>query len=109
MDIKKLFFNTEDFILDSKKIGEGTFGTVYLATNIKNKKKYAVKILKTEQSFNGNSQMQFMQESMILQQLQNPGIVQFKGINFQSFTNSSKLESIHHHGISTQRLIKKHS
>ena len=39
MDIKKLFFNTEDFILDSKKIGEGTFGTVYLATNIKNKKK----------------------------------------------------------------------
>lgn len=56
-DIKEVFFNTSDFILQNKKLGEGTFGTVYLVKNIKEDKLYACKIIKTHDNFNGHDQM----------------------------------------------------
>ena len=90
-ELESLFFNTTDFKLRNQAIGEGTFGKVYMATQIKDNQRYAVKILKTEGGFNGHSQMLFMRESLILQKLKHPCIVEFKGINFQSFTDPSLL------------------
>ena len=92
MDIEKAFFNTSDFQLQKQKLGEGTFGTVYLAQNINDGKLYACKIIKTHANFNGQDQMMLMRESLILNKLKHPGIIEFKGVNFQSFTDPNKLE-----------------
>lgn len=70
-----MFFNTYDYKIDKeKKIGEGSFGIVYEATCLSDNKKYAVKIIKTDNKFNGNEQMTFMRESMILHKLSHPSI-----------------------------------
>ena len=87
MDFKDIFFDTDDFELQDTQIGEGTYGTVYLATSIKENKQYAAKIIKKRGNFNGYDQMKFMRESTILGKLKHPAIVEFKGVNFQSFLN----------------------
>lgn len=53
---------------------------------------YACKIIKKHDDFNGHEQMLLMRESLILHKLKHPGIVEFKGVNFQSFTDPNKLE-----------------
>ena len=92
MCIEDIFFNTTDFKLQEKKLGEGGFGTVYVSHNIKDDKLYATKIIKLHDEFNGHDQMLLMREAIIHQQLNHPGIVGFKGVNFQSFNDSKKLE-----------------
>ena len=90
-ELESLFFNTADYKLQNPSIGEGTFGKVYIANEIKDNKKVAVKILKTDNGFNGHDQMLLMRESLILHKLKHPCIVEFKGLNFQSFLDPSKL------------------
>lgn len=92
MDFEGTFFNTEDFQLQKKSFAEGVFGKVYIAKNINDNKDYAVKILNPKEGFNGHQQMLFMRESTILQNLNHPAIISFKGINFQSFKDPTKLE-----------------
>lgn len=92
MDIEGAFFNTSDYELQRKKLGEGTFGKVYVAKNIKDDKLYASKVIRTHGNFNGREQMLLMRESLILNRLRHPGIVEFKGVNFQSFSDPNKLE-----------------
>ncbi|KAK8898411.1 hypothetical protein M9Y10_000698 [Tritrichomonas musculus] len=92
MNIESLFFNISDYQLPSEKIGEGAYGTVYKIKNIKDDQFYACKIVKTNDDFNGHDQMLLMRESLIIQELEHPGIVKFKGINFQSFFDKKKLE-----------------
>ena len=92
MDIEGAFFNTSDYQLQGEKLGEGTFGTVYTAKNNKDGQLYACKIIKTHDDFNGHEQMLLMRESLILHKLKHPGIVEFKGVNFQSFSDPNKLE-----------------
>lgn len=75
LSIEDLFFNISDYTLNSRPIGDGCFGTVYVATNIKNNEKYALKIIKTEGGFNSTQQMHFMRESLILHKLNHPSIV----------------------------------
>lgn len=92
MEIEGAFFNTTDYELESKQLGEGSFGTVYLARNLKDNQQYAAKIIKIDENFDGYEQMLFLRESMILHKLIHPSIVQFKGVNFKSFKNSSILQ-----------------
>ncbi|KAK8847145.1 hypothetical protein M9Y10_019728 [Tritrichomonas musculus] len=92
MDYEGAFFNSNDYELTKQSIGHGNFGTVYVAKRKKDGKNFAVKVIKTEGGFNGDMQMQLMRESMILRELHHPSIIQFIGINFQSFSDPSKLE-----------------
>ncbi|KAK8849325.1 hypothetical protein M9Y10_018697 [Tritrichomonas musculus] len=92
MNYQGAFFNTNDYELTKECLGHGAFGTVYVAKSKKDDTNYAIKIIKTEGGFNGDQQMQLMRESMILRELHHPSIVQFIGINFQSFNDPNKLE-----------------
>ncbi|KAK8888065.1 serine/threonine protein kinase [Tritrichomonas musculus] len=92
MDIEGIFFTTNDFQLQKTELGEGTFGTVYISQNKQDNKLYATKIFDKENDFNGYQQMLLMRESLILHSLKHPGIVGFKGINFQSFEDPTILE-----------------
>lgn len=91
-DFKDAFYNVSDYKLTKKKLGSGTFGTVYVILNVLSKKNYAVKIINTDKGFDGKEQMLLMRESMLLHELHHPGIVKFIGINFQSLNDSQKLE-----------------
>ncbi|KAK8853710.1 hypothetical protein M9Y10_016253 [Tritrichomonas musculus] len=92
MELNGVFFNTTDYELGSEKLGEGSFGTVYIAHNLKDNKQYAAKIIRIDEEFDGNEQMLLFRESMILSKLFHPSIVKFKGVNFRSFINSSILQ-----------------
>lgn len=88
-DLESAFYNTADYEISQIPIGQGAFGTVYIAENRKDHQKYACKIINIGENFNGHDQMLFMRESLILQKLDHPSIVKFYGINFQSFQNST--------------------
>lgn len=92
MCIEDLFYNTKDFKIQLKEIGEGGFGKVYVSQNIKDGKQYATKIIKLNDEFNEHNQMLLMRESLIHQQLNHPGVVKFKGLNFQSSSDPTKFE-----------------
>lgn len=92
MDINGAFFNTNDFKLTNRKLGEGTFGQVFIAKKLSDNSEYAAKILNVDENFNGQEQMMFMRESITLHKLHHPAIVQFYGINFRSFSDPLKLE-----------------
>ena len=105
MNFKGVFFEIDDFELTGKLLGEGTFGKVYVVKRIgisdledsktqELNKEYAAKIIKVDPKlgFKADEQMNLMRESTILQSITHPSIVKFIGINFQSFTDPSKLE-----------------
>lgn len=89
---KDIFFDTEEFEDTKEKLGEGTFGKVYIVNSLKDKKQYAAKIINSSNMADPMSQFLFMSESQILHKLDHPAIVKFFGINFHSFTNSTILE-----------------
>ena len=89
---KELFFDTEEFEDTKEKLGEGTFGKVYIVNSLKDKQQYAAKIINSSNMKDPESQFLFMRESQILHKLNYPSIVKFFGINFHSFTNSTILE-----------------
>lgn len=72
MDFENCFFDTDDYKQTSKKLGGGTFGNVYVVTNIKNEIEYAAKIINTQGIFSSQGQMMFLRESLILHQLSHP-------------------------------------
>ena len=95
MDLKGAFFNINDYELQPNSIGKGAFGTVYIAESVKDGKEYAVKVIDVnniEDDFDGQMQMQFLQESLILNKLDHPAIIKFIGINFKSFSNAQIFE-----------------
>lgn len=92
MEAEGVFFNSNDYKIQSKKLGEGSYGTVYVAENTTSKQKYAAKIINVENGFDGYEQMLFLRESLILHKLDHPSIVKFMGINFQSFRDPKLLE-----------------
>lgn len=92
MITKEIFFDTDEFKLTKEKLGEGTFGQVYVVNSLKDNKKYAAKIINSINMTSVNSQFLFMNESQILQKLNHPSIVKFIGINFHSFEDSTSLK-----------------
>lgn len=90
--LKNFFFNTNDFQLTNKNLGNGSFGKVYVVNNTKDERRYAIKILHSDKGFTGEDQMYLMRESMILHQLHHPSIVHFIGVNFQSIRDQEKFE-----------------
>lgn len=92
MEFEDSFYDTKDYKLLDKELGKGTFGTVYLAENINNHQKYAVKVINTTEGFDGQEQMLFVRKSLLLRKLEHLSIVKFIGINFKSFKDPTKLE-----------------
>ncbi|KAK8845896.1 hypothetical protein M9Y10_020824 [Tritrichomonas musculus] len=92
MDFEDAFFDSKDYELLDKTLGEGSFGTVYIAENIKDHQLYAAKVINTNTGFDGREQMVFLRESLLLHKLDHPSIVKFKGINLKSFDDEMKLQ-----------------
>lgn len=92
MDNIPSFYNASDFKLTQTKLGEGDYGTMYVAENSKDNGKYAVKIISTLGQLSGQEQILLMKESIIHSKLENPSLVKFYGVNFQSLNDSSKFE-----------------
>ena len=65
MDFEGAFFNTQDYELTEKKLGKGSFGTVYLSKNIKANQLYATKFINSDKlaQFTGQQQVLFMRDS----------------------------------------------
>ena len=78
--------------MHDKKLGKWSFGTVYIAENVKDRQKYAAKIINCDEKFDGHDQTLLLRESIILYKLNYSSIVKFKGVNFSSFTDPLKLE-----------------
>lgn len=92
MEVEGAFFNISDYEIQSPRIGQDAFGSVYIAENLTDKQKYAAKILNITDNFDGREQTLFLRESMILHRLFHPSIIKFIGINFKSFTGKPLLE-----------------
>lgn len=69
MEAEGAFYNTTDYKLQKKKLGEGAYGKVYIAKNIHDNNEYAAKLINIEHGFDGREQMQFLRESLILHKL----------------------------------------
>ena len=90
MDFEGVFYNTLDYEIIDEPLGKGTFAEVYLTRNINEPDKlFAIKIFNTDKGFDGDKQMKFLRESLILHNLNHPSIVKLKGINFKSIFNQS--------------------
>lgn len=92
MDFEGAFFDTSDYELTDKFIGEGSFGKVYIVNCLKDKLQYAAKIINPKNLAEGNQQMLLIRESGILNKLHHPAIVKFCGINFHSFEDDLKFQ-----------------
>lgn len=92
MELEGVFFDTKDYKLLDQTLGEGAFGSVYIAENINNKQQYAAKIINPDTEFDGQEQIQFLHESSLLHKLDHPSIAKFLGINFKSLKDPKKLE-----------------
>ena len=92
MELEGVFFNTTDYELQKKKLGEGAFGTVYVAKNLIDKQLYAAKLIHSPEGMSGHQQMLFLRESLTLNKLNHPSIVKFKGVNFQSLLDPTLLQ-----------------
>lgn len=92
MEIEGVFFNTNDYELDSNPLYQGPNCTSYSARNTKSKQKCIAKIINTYDNFNGSEQMKLIQESVKAHKFDHPLLAKFYGINFQSFTNSHELQ-----------------
>lgn len=92
MDFEDAFFDTNDFKLTGKKLGDGGFGSVYTVQRKTDKKLFAAKIINSTNLARGIDQISFLRESEILHKLKHPYIVKFHGVNFHSFDDNTKLE-----------------
>lgn len=95
MDIDGLFFDIDDFILESEEpIGEGQYGKVYIVNCDKDNQNYAAKIIQINEGkpLTAQEHQNLLNESLILRRLNHPAIIKFYGISFQSLTDASKFE-----------------
>lgn len=91
MEIEDCFFDTSDYEMTNKKLGEGAFGKVYVVESENSDILYCVKIINTNGAFSSRDQNVFLRESLILHKLSHPSIVKFYGINFHSFDDPTIL------------------
>ncbi|KAK8834998.1 Talin-1 [Tritrichomonas musculus] len=91
MEIEDCFFDTSDYEMTNKKLGEGAFGKVYVVESENSDILYCVKIINTNGAFSSRDQKVFLRESLILHKLSHPSIVKFYGINFHSFDDPTIL------------------
>lgn len=91
MEFENCFFNTDDFVQTTKKLGEGAFGKVYVVESQNDDILYAAKIINTSGVLSSHDQMMLFRESFILHKLDHPAIVKFYGINFHSFDDPMTL------------------
>lgn len=87
MDFNDVFFNPKDFILTDEKIGEGTFGQVYVIVRKSDNKRFAAKIIKTNYTNDGREQKMLMDEIELLWQVDHAAILKLIGINLRSLKN----------------------
>lgn len=92
MEFEGAFFDTSNYELTGLKLGEGTFGKVYVVNRLSDMTQYAAKVIYANGMFSSHDQIMLLRESLILYKLDHPCIVKFFGINFHSFDDPSKLE-----------------
>ena len=84
MELANLFINASDYEIQSEELGKGPHGAVYIAEKSEDKSKYVAKIINVENSFDGNEQALFLNESLTMHKLKHPAIAELVGINFMS-------------------------
>lgn len=92
VEVEGAFFDTEDYQVTTKKLGEGSFGEVFVVQRKSDNVLFAAKVIKCQSTFNGIDQMMFLRESLILHSLHHPAIVKFYGLNFHSFKDPALLQ-----------------
>lgn len=92
MDFEGVFFDTADYELTNIKLGEGSYGQVYIVTNQNDETKLSAKIINSSKILTGHDQMMLLRECLIHHKLDHPSIIKFCGMNFHSFDDFQKLE-----------------
>ena len=65
-------FSIKDYIIDRKRIGKGSFSTIYKGYNLKNNRQYAIKeIIVDKKNIKSNVKREFL----VLKKLNHPNIV----------------------------------
>ena len=72
MEFENCFFETSDYEITNKKLGEGSYGKVYVVRGQKDVFLYAAKIINTQGVFLSHDQMKFLRESFILRRIDHP-------------------------------------
>lgn len=91
MEIESLFFDTDDYELTNRKIGEGSFGGIFLVNNHENKF-FVAKIFNESSSFSARDQMVIIREALLMKNIDHPAILKFYGINFHSFYDPREIQ-----------------
>ena len=84
VNFNELFFDTSDYELSDKKVGNDSSSNVYIAKNRKSGIQYAAKIKKNG-LVTSKEQKKFTKKSILLSGLVHPAIAKLQGINFHPF------------------------
>ncbi|KAK8894676.1 hypothetical protein M9Y10_023113 [Tritrichomonas musculus] len=90
MELEDAFFDTSDYEPTGTKLGEGSYGKVFLVKNTNDDQVYAAKIINIEGDYSGKEQIKLIHEAAILHRLDHPAIVKFIGINFHALDDPSQ-------------------
>ena len=81
-----------DYAIIKEILKEGMYDNVFIVKNVKEDQQYAAKILNWEEKFDWTEQNKLLQNSNKFITLEHPAISKFKGINFKSLKDQSKLK-----------------
>ena len=86
-NFNELFFDTPDYEITDKKVGNDSSSNVYIAKNRKSGIQYAAKIKKNG-LVTSKEQKKFTKKSILLSGLVHPAIAKLQGINFHPFNDA---------------------
>lgn len=90
--MSNFIYNSNDFTLTDKELGQGIFGAVRTAICKENGSEYAVKLLKVEDNTDDDEQIHLIFAASTYSALNHPSIVTIYGINFRSIIDLHKYQ-----------------